>query len=58
MCGIAGSWGGDPERVARMIEAQRHRGPDEHAVAFSEEGDACSELLVGGRVEGCELRAL
>lgn len=33
MCGIAGIWGDvDESNVQRMIEAQRHRGPDGHGV--------------------------
>jgi len=33
MCGIAGIWGHvDESTVQRMIEAQRHRGPDGHGV--------------------------
>ena len=38
MCGIAGIWGGDRAEgleavVLRMVDAQRHRGPDEQRVA-------------------------
>jgi asparagine synthase (glutamine-hydrolysing) len=53
MCGIAGVWGSDAPRVAGMIAAMRHRGPDGSGVG--EHGSAtlgCARLAIRGGARG------
>jgi len=55
MCGIAGSWGGDPERVEHMIAAMHHRGPDAQAVASRGEAHlGCARLAIRGGERGAQ----
>jgi len=55
VCGIAGSWGGDPGRVERMVAAIQHRGPDERAVASRGEAHlGAARLAIRGGAHGAQ----
>ena len=55
MCGIAGSWGGDPRRVEAMVAAMHHRGPDEQAVKTKGEAHlGAARLAIRGGSRGAQ----